>query len=296
MARILGIGNATLDIIHTVDDYPPENAEVRCTARELRCGGNTANLLVVLAQLGHACSLAGVLTDDSEGWRVSDELVSNGVDITPCRTSSTGTMPVSSVLLSAATGSRTIVHYRDLPEYCYRDFAMLDLQSFDWLHFEGRNIVALKDMLLWSREHCPAVPCSLEVEKPRAGIEQLFGFVDVLLFSRDYVRHRKYEQSEQLLQVIHADFPEALLFCTRGEKGATAMGRDGHVYRQPAVAPDKIIDTLGAGDTFNAAVIDGSLSGLDIDELLHQACVLAGRKCTQHGFTGLVATETAGPS
>jgi ketohexokinase len=295
MARILGIGNATLDSIHTVDDYPPENAEVRCTARELCCGGNTANLLVVLAQLGHTCSLAGVLTDDSEGRRVSGDLVSNGVDITPCHTSSTGTMPVSSVLLSAATGSRTIVHYRDLPEYTYRDFSSLDLQLFDWLHFEGRNIVALKDMLHWSREHYPAIPRSLEVEKPRDGIEDLFGLADVLLFSRDYVRHRKYGQPEQLLQVIHADFPEALLFCTWGGKGAIAIDRHGQVYRQPALAPDRVIDTLGAGDTFNAAVINGSLAGLDSAELLYQACVLAGRKCTQHGFAGLVATGTASP-
>lgn len=287
MARILGIGNATLDIIHVMDDYPSENAEVRCTARELRRGGNTANLLVVLAQLGHTCSFAGLLTDDSEGRRVSGDLVSNGVDITPCHTCSTGTMPVSSVLLSAATGSRTIVHYRDLPEYQVADFTVLDLQDYDWLHFEGRNIVALKDMLHWSREHYPAIPRSLEVEKPRAGIEHLFGLVDVLLFSRDYARQRNYGQPEQLLQVIHADFPEALLFCTWGGQGAAAIDRYGEVYRQPAVAPGTVIDTLGAGDTFNAAVIHGSLAGLDTTELLQQACVLAGRKCIQTGFAGL---------
>jgi ketohexokinase len=293
MARILGIGNATLDIIHAVEEYPPENGEVRCTARELRCGGNTANLLAVLAQLGHACSLAGVLTDDSEGRRVRQELARSGLDITPCRISSTGTMPVSSVLLSAATGSRTIVHYRDLPEYGYGDFARLDLQAFDWLHFEGRNIVALGDMLQWSRQHYPAIPRSLEVEKPRAGIDRLFGLADVLLFSRDYAQQQNYEQPEQLLQDIHADFPETLLFCTLGGEGAIAVDRDGRVYRQPAVAPDNVVDTLGAGDTFHAAVINGSLAGLDTGELLYQACVLAGRKCTQQGLAGLVSAGTS---
>lgn len=288
MARILGIGNATLDIIHSVDAYPHENAEIRCSDRVSRRGGNTANLLAVLVQLGHDCSFAGMLTDDSDGRRVSADLVSNRIDITPCRTSNTGTMPVSSVLLSMATGSRTIVHYRDLPEYSFQDFAKLDLQAFDWLHFEGRNITGLRDMLHRSREHYPAVPCSLEVEKPRAGIERLFGLADVLLFSRDYARQCGFEQPERLLRAIHADYPEAGVFCSWGEAGAVAIDRQGSLFRQPAVAPGTVVDTLGAGDTFNAAVIHGSLAGLDTTALLQQACELAGRKCAQAGFAGLV--------
>lgn len=288
MAHILGIGNVTLDIIHTVDAYPHENAEIRCSGRLSRRGGNTANLLVVLARFGHACSFAGVLTDDSDGRLVSADLISNGVDITPCRTCSSGNLPVSSVLLSTATGSRTIVHYRDLPEFSYEDFAVLDLQPFDWLHFEGRNMTVLQDMLRRSQEQFPAIPRSLEVEKPRDGIEGLFGLADVLLFSRDYARQRGYRQPERLLQAVHADHPAAVAYCTRGEDGALAIDRQGRVFRHPAVAPGRVIDTLGAGDTFNAAIINGSLAGLDTAAILEQACMLAGRKCTQDGFAGLV--------
>jgi ketohexokinase len=288
MAHILGIGNVTLDIIHAVDAYPHENAEIRCRSRLSRRGGNTANLLVVLARLGHTCSFGGVLTDDSDGRLVSADLVSNGVDITPCRTCTGGSLPVSSVLLSTATGSRTIVHYRDLPEFAYADFAVLDLQPFDWLHFEGRNITVLQDMLHRSQEQFPAIPRSLEVEKPRDGIEDLFGLADVLLFSRDYARQRGYRQAERLLQAIHADHPAAVAYCTRGGDGAIAIDRQGWIFRHPAVAPGRVIDTLGAGDTFNAAIINGSLAGLDTAAILEQACLLAGRKCTQDGFAGLV--------
>lgn len=288
MAHILGIGNATLDIIHSVDVYPHENAEIRCSDRVSRRGGNTANLLVVLAQFGHTCSFAGVLADDSDGRLVSADLVGNGVDITPCRTCRTGGTPVSSVLLSAAAGSRTIVHYRDLPEFSSKDFAALELQPFDWLHFEGRNITVLQDMLRRAREQSPAIPRSLEVEKPRDGIEDLFGLADVLLFSRDYARQCGYRQPERLLQAIHADHPAAVAYCTRGEDGAVAIDRHGRIVRHPAVAPGQVIDTLGAGDTFNAAIINGSLAGLDTAVILEQACLLAGRKCAQAGFAGLV--------
>lgn len=288
MAHILGIGNATLDIIYQVGAYPHENAEIRCSNQKYRRGGNTANLLVVLAGLGHACSFAGVLADDSAGRQVSADLLDNGIDIASCRTCDSGSTPVSSVLLSAATGSRTIVHYRDLPELSTTDFAALDLQPFDWLHFEGRNIAALQVMLQRSREHHPAIPRSLEVEKARDGIEDLFSLADVLLFSGDYARQRGYEQPEWLLQAIHADHPAALACCTRGADGAVAIDHRGRVFRHPGVAPGKVIDTLGAGDTFNAAIINGSLAGLDTSAILEQACTLAGRKCTRDGVTGLV--------
>lgn len=288
MAHILGIGNATLDIIHSVDAYPHENAEIRCSDRVSRRGGNAANLLVVLAQFGHACSLAGVLADDSDARLVSSDLVGNGVDIAPCRTCSSGGTPVSSVLLSAATGSRTIVHYRDLPELSYQDFAALDLQPFDWLHFEGRNITVLQDMLRRAQEQFPATPRSLEVEKPRCGIEDLFGLADVLLFSRDYARQCSHRQPERLLQAIHAEHHTAAAYCTLGADGAVAIDRQGRVVRHPPVTPGRVIDTLGAGDTFNAAVINGSLAGLDTAAILEQASVLAGRKCAQAGLAGLV--------
>ena len=186
MARILGTGNATLDIVLTVDGYPQENDEIRCTDRFVRRGGNTANTLVVLSQLGHACSWAGTLVDSAEGKFIRDDLETRGVDTAATRLAGSGSVPVSSILLNAGTGSRTIIHFRDLPEYSFADFSSLELQSFDWLHFEGRNVESLQAMLHWSRERYPYIPCSLEIEKPRPGIEDLFGLAQVLLFSQTY--------------------------------------------------------------------------------------------------------------
>lgn len=292
MARILGIGNATLDIIHTVDGYPHENDEIRCTGRMLSRGGNVANTLVVLSQLGHACSWAGVLADSEEGRLVRAELEAGTVDTSTCRMFPGGAMPVSTVLLNRENGSRTIVHYRDLPEYSCADFQALDLARFDWLHFEGRNIEQLDLMLRWSQERFPRIPRSLEVEKPRQSIEALFGRADVLLFSGSYARHHGYDSPQDLLRSVHADTPQADLYCTWGEQGAVALDRQGHAWSQPAVAPSRVVDTLGAGDTFNAAVVHGYLNGLKPAPLLEQACILAGKKCGQNGFAGLAQPDS----
>lgn len=47
----------------------------------------------------------------------------------------------------------------------------------------------------------------------------------------------------------------ATLVCAWAEYGADAMGPDGLLVHSDAVSPETVVDTLGAGDTFNAAVI-----------------------------------------
>ena len=47
----------------------------------------------------------------------------------------------------------------------------------------------------------------------------------------------------------------ATIFSAWADRGAMARAPDGCIIQSPAFPPRKIIDTLGAGDTFNAAII-----------------------------------------
>lgn len=287
MAEVLGIGNATLDIIHLVDSYPKENDEIRCLARTLRRGGNVTNTLVVLAQLGVSCRWAGMLVDNAEGQLVADDLNRHGIDISACERMHKGSMPVSSILLSKQTGSRTITHFRDLPEYSFAAFSAIDLMSIDWLHFEGRNVCEVRKMLARVREVSPHSQCSLEIEKPRDDIESLLPLADVILFSADYARARGFDEPLALLHSMQPACPAADLFCSWGDAGAATLDSSGREYRHAAETPARVVDTLGAGDTFNAGVISAYLDGLDGSAILARACRLAGAKCGQHGLDRL---------
>ena len=51
--------------------------------------------------------------------------------------------------------------------------------------------------------------------------------------------------------------------------------------------PPRVVDTIGAGDSFNAGVIASMAHGDDAITALKRACVLAGKKVGQVGFDGL---------
>src|SRR3569623_1200593 len=158
MARILGIGIATLDIINRLD--------------------------------AHA------------------------IDLAPVRRIPQGKVPTSYITLNQRNGSRSIVHYRDLPEYDFDAFATIDLRACDWLHFEGRNIDETARMLAHARRTQPHIPRSVEIEKPRAEIERLFADATLLLFSRAYVHARGGDEPAAFLRDMR------LLARTSGPPGA----------------------------------------------------------------------------
>jgi len=289
MARILAVGIAALDIITTVDGYPPEDTEVRALTRRIARGGNATNTLVALSQLGHACAWAGTLGDGEGAQVILDDLRRHRIATAACPVYRGASPPTSYIVVSAATGSRTIVHYRDLPELTSTDFAAVDLAGVDWVHFEGRNVPETRRMLERVRRDRPGLPCSLEVEKPRPEIEGLLGLVDVVLFSRHYARARGHGEPARLFAALRPRAPAATLVCAWGEAGASATSAAGGACESPAFPPVRVVETVGAGDVFNAGCIDALVRGVPLEQALVAACRIAGRKCGQLGLEGLAA-------
>jgi ketohexokinase len=295
MAQIVGIGIATLDIINVTDGFPAEDAEVRAEDQRISRGGNATNTLVVLSQLGHHCHWGGTLGDDDAGKHIQQDLQQYQVDMRGLRIVAGGRTPTSYITLNRRNGSRTIVHYRDLPEYQLDDFNTLSLDQADWLHFEGRNVAQVQAMIDVARQRSPELPVSVEIEKPRPGIESLWPKSDVLFISRHYARASGHDSADSALLAVQARLAGTsrmpLLVCAWGDEGAYALIQ-GQLLHAPAVPVDRVVDTIGAGDTFNAGFIHAwlhsSATAADVQAALEQACALASKKCAQHGFDGLV--------
>lgn len=278
MSNILAVGAATLDIINTVAACPHEDEEVRALTQRRTRGGNATNTLVILSQLGHACSWAGVLPREPDADIVLNDLEKYRVNLASVGRPGAGKLPTSYISLSVDTGSRTIVHYRDLPEYGFGAFDALDLDRYDWIHFEGRHVSALGKML--EKTHRAGVPCSLEVEKPREGIEALIDLPDLLLFSRAYAQHRSFDIADDFLRSRAWVQP---VFLAWGEAGAWCRTASAEILHISAPVVE-VVDSLGAGDVFNAGTIDGMVRGLPLQAVLNHAVRLASKKCARQGL------------
>ena len=113
-------------------------------------GGNAANTAVVLAQLGLSVDWVGNLPLETPLIAGTFASYSVGVDLaTPVAGEPA---PTSYITLSHATGSRTIVHHRSMPEYLAADFERIDLSPFDWVRAPYRLMQAVsqyKGTLVW---------------------------------------------------------------------------------------------------------------------------------------------------
>jgi len=278
MLSVLCVGVATLDIVNRVDTYPVEDSEVRATDQSRRTGGNAANTAMTLAALGNRVSWVGNLARPAP--TAEQDFTRHGVDISQARRISGAAMPTSYVLLSNATGSRSIVHFRNMPEYRADDFSQLDLGSFDAIHFEGRAVDQLGPMLLHARANTSA-RISLEVEKPREGIEALFGHADLLLFSRGFAESEGCRDAAGFLGSLETGAPAT---CTWGADGAWARDCNGDVSHAAAPETGPVVDTLGAGDVFNAGMIHALGNGRPLEQALREAVGLASAKCKREGL------------
>lgn len=295
MAYIIGIGIATLDVINHTDGYPQEDDEVRAIRQTVRRGGNVTNTLTVLSQLGHQCEWAGTLADDSNSHAIKTELHRYQIASHRCTVHPHGHAPTSYITLNENNGSRTIVHYRNLPEYSFDDFMRNfyseaqpnPFEKVDWLHVEGRNILDTVKILDFVANRNPQLKISIEVEKPREHLEKLYAYGDIVFFSRHFANNMRYPEAQFFLQDWRNKCRAAVLVCPWGASGAFAVDHDGVFYQANAVQISRAVDTIGAGDTFVAGFIHAKLAGLPLQGCLRYANALAGKKCSQPGFDNL---------
>lgn len=79
-------------------------------------------------------------------------------------------------------------------------------------------------------------------------------------------------------------FDLKLVVLTRGSAGSSLFGK-WRTSHHPGYPVPQVADTVGAGDSFTAAIVMGLLRLEDLDRLHDRAARLASYVCTQHGAT-----------
>uniref|UniRef100_A0A671S194 Ketohexokinase n=1 Tax=Sinocyclocheilus anshuiensis TaxID=1608454 RepID=A0A671S194_9TELE len=285
--KILSIGLVCLDIINVVDKYPEEDTDTRCLSQRWQSGGNASNTCTVLSLLGDSDMLICFILNDFQMYKIDISLL---LEHAAC------SFPASVVISSVTTGSRTILHMnRNLPDVSVEDFSKVDLSQYKWIHWEGRNADEQVKMIERAREYNSKqeeknrITISVEIEKTREPLYQLFPLGDLVFVSKDVAQHFGFTSAAAALKGFYGRLRKgATLICAWAEKGADAMGPDGVIIHSDAFPPEKLVDTLGAGDTFNASVIYSLSNGSSLQDALTFGCQIAGKKCGVHGYDGIL--------
>jgi sugar/nucleoside kinase (ribokinase family) len=281
------IGNANLDLVAgSVSDWPAWGTEVFLSRSDFRVGGSAANTAVVLQRLGQACGLVSARGDDDAGEMIARRFCGplDRVAALPKRTS-------ISVGILQQGGERSFFstegHLDDLDAEFFRGglegaglegslalvsgvFAMPGLIPghsglLDWLRARGAEIAIDPG---WPGDGWTEQSVDLARDWIAKADHLLFNEMEItgLTAARDV--DTAIAQIGEMLRL------GARLVVKSGPEGASLLR--GSVVKHASAPRLDIIDTVGAGDAFNAGYLAAIANGLDDEAAIRSGISAAG--------------------
>jgi sugar/nucleoside kinase (ribokinase family) len=262
---ILVLGGASWNTMIHLANFPPPRPATIADARSVVAAGSTGiGKALALVAFGHDPLLHATIGDDAEGRAIRAFCARRGVrtrfDIDPGGTS-------RHVNLMNAQGERISIFLFNGSPSPPVDVAALAPQ-----------IGAAETIFLnITQSSIPLLPA---VRASRADV-----WVDLHDYDGINPYHQQFIAEADVLQLSDEAFGDPrevmtrlaerarLVICTRGARGAVALA-DGQWHEVP-VAPAKLVDSNGAGDTFMVAVWRAMMGGRGVDEALRFAAKAA---------------------
>jgi fructokinase len=298
--KILGIGNAIVDVICKVQDkYLSDNGLTKSTMKlvdesefkkllsslqieDTVSGGSVANSIVGLSQLGNKVGFIGKVSDDNLGQKYEDGLKKENVDY--FYTKKKETLPTGTCLILITPDSeRTMVTFlgvagkineKDIDEKAVKESKMIFLEGYLW--DEGETKSAFNKALLFANKTAMTLSDQFCVERHKKSFLNLVKNKLDITFANE-------QEIKSLINV--SDFKEVVTFgkhlnksliITRGEKGSVAIIKN-EIVECDSKKKLEIIDLTGAGDLFAAGFLHGHINNFSIKESLEKGTEMSSK-------------------
>lgn len=284
------VGSLNMDLVISMQRMPKIGETIQGDAIHYISGGKGANQAVGCAKLGADVTMIGAVGDDAFGSEIMQRMKQFGVKTEAIAT-----------LEGVPTGTATIMHTEDdncivivpgangecSPEATIKPYA-------DVIRGAAALIVQLEIPM-------PAVEAALRIAR-EAGVPTILNPAPALLLSDEQIALADYftpnetefemycggsidiDSEEQLFDRMkewNTRFPGQKLIVTRGKHGISCADSGSvSTFSAPVV---QVVDTTGAGDSFNAALCFGVASGWPLEQTLPLAVKAASYSVTVFG-------------
>ena len=305
--KILGIGNAIVDVICKVDeDFISKNGLTKSTMKlifdesefqsllknlkieKTVSGGSVANSIVGLSQLGNEVGFIGKVSDDKLGEKYEEGLKQENVkyfydkkkEALPTGTCLILVTPDSERTMCTFLGTAGKINENDVSSEAVKKSQIILLEGYLWDEgdpkkaFEKAIQSANKVAMSLSDQFC------VDRHKPH--------FLELVKNKLDIT----FANEQEIISLIDAkNFDDVITFSkslsktvvvTRGEKGAVAVNGD-EVVECGIKEGLKIVDLTGAGDLFAGGFLHGHVNNMSLKDSLEKGTEMSSKVIQQIG-------------
>jgi sugar/nucleoside kinase (ribokinase family) len=304
--KILGIGNAIVDVICKINDqYLIENGLTKSTMKlvdedefkkllstlkieETISGGSVANSIVGLSQLDNNVGFIGKINSDDLGQKYEEGLTNEKVHYfykKKKELSSTGTC----LILITPDAERTMVTFlgiagkineKDIDEKAVKESEMIFLEGYLW--DEGEPKSAFDKAMSHSNKKAMSLSDQFCVERHKNHFLNLVkNKIDVIFANEQEIKSLINTNNFDEVITFGKQLGK-LLVITRGEKGSIAI-KNNEVKECASKSNLKIVDLTGAGDLFAAGFLHGFINNFSMKESLEKGTEMSSQIIQKFG-------------
>lgn len=285
--RIAVIGSINMDVVVESERLPVQGETILGKKVYFIPGGKGANQAVAAARLGADTMMIGALGNDEFGKSLFSSLKKEKIDVTGVKQVDHVHSGIASILLTK--NDNRIIVVPGANYQCHREHLL-----------EYEYLIQKADIILLQLEiPLETVELAIELAKkenkkvilnpaPASKIaEEQFKQIDYITPNRSelsYLTNQQIEDDQDLetaMQLLIEQGPKHVI-TTLGSKGAAYMGPDRKLH-MVAGQTVSVIDTTGAGDSFNAAFAYAIAKGDNVPEAVSFAIKASALKVTKLG-------------
>jgi sugar/nucleoside kinase (ribokinase family) len=305
--KILGIGNAIVDVICKVDEsFIIKNNLTKSTMKlffdehefknlfsslkieKTVSGGSVANSIVGISQLGNKVGFIGKISDDEFGRNYEEGLIKENVEYFYSKKKEnlpTGiclilVTPDSERTMCTFLGIAEKINEKDISTDAVKKSEIIFLEGYLW--DEGDPKKAFNKAINNANKVAMSLSDLFCVDRHRPHFLNLVKNKLDITFANE-------QEISSLIEI--KNFDQVIEFCkqlnklviiTRGEKGSVAINGD-EVVENDVKKNLKIVDLTGAGDLFAAGYLHGYINKLSTKECLIKGTEMSSRVIQQIG-------------